>query len=63
MRLAKLARLVAAVLPIIASAVAISGATSNATPHFSKRSTVGTILADIEDAATCAACEVWFYLK
>ena len=58
MKPAQLFGLAALLLPIGASAVSLSDTTRNAASIVSKRDTVSTILADIENAATCTACEV-----
>jgi sphingomyelin phosphodiesterase len=58
MRFSNIAALVATVLPILTNGLGLSETTSNALSAYGKRSTVSTILADIEDAATCVACEV-----
>lgn len=44
-------------LPPVAAALAISDTTNAALSAFAKRSTVSDILTDIEDAASCTACE------
>jgi sphingomyelin phosphodiesterase len=58
MKFSNIAGLVVVVLPIFTSGLGLSETTSNALSAYGKRSTVSTILADIEDAATCVACEV-----
>ncbi|KUJ07393.1 calcineurin-like phosphoesterase [Mollisia scopiformis] len=45
------------VLPTLTFALAISDTTNSALSAFGKRSTVSDILTDIEDAASCTACE------
>lgn len=58
MKLSNLVGLVAAALPVLTSALTISEITSKAAKTFAKRDTVSDILTDIEDAASCTACEV-----
>ena len=60
MKISQFVSLLATVLPICTSVVALSDTTINTVSDFTKRSTVSTILADIENAATCTACEVQF---
>lgn len=58
MRFSTLTGLALSALPILTSALVVSDVTSQALTAFGKRSTVSTILTDIEDAASCVACEV-----
>lgn len=44
-------------LPTLTSVLAISETTNEALSAFGKRSTISDILTDIEDAASCTACE------
>lgn len=44
-------------LPFISSVLAFSETTERAVSAFAKRDTISDILTDIEDAATCDACE------
>jgi sphingomyelin phosphodiesterase len=63
MKFANLFGLVAVGLPILSSALAVSGTTERSLAAIGKRNTVSDILTEIEDAATCTACEVKdFYL-
>jgi len=57
MKLSNLVGLMTA-LPVLTSALTISDVTSKAAKTFAKRDTVSDILTDIEDAASCTACEV-----
>jgi sphingomyelin phosphodiesterase len=50
---------VLAALPLFTAGLTISETTGQALNAFGKRSTVSDILTDIEDAATCVACNVW----
>lgn len=56
MRLSKV--LAGAALPLLVSTFTLSDVTSKAATTFAKRDTVSDILTDIEDAASCTACEV-----
>jgi sphingomyelin phosphodiesterase len=47
-----------AVLPVFTAGLALSETTGQALNAFGKRSTLSDILTDIEDAATCTACNV-----
>lgn len=49
---------VLAALPVFASGLAISETTGQALTTFGKRDTVSSILTEIEDAASCVACNV-----
>lgn len=49
---------VALAFPVLIAALAISDTTSHSLSAFGKRDTVSTILTDLENLATCAACEV-----
>lgn len=60
MSFAQLAGFVATILPICASAVALSETNINWASAFVKISAISTILTDIENAATYTACEVQF---
>lgn len=62
MKFSNLAILVVTALSGCAQAIAISETTINSLSTFGKRSTLSTILADIEDAASCTACEVYHSL-
>ena len=59
MKLSNLVAFVSTTLLALASAFTISDVTSKAATTFAKRDTVSDILTDIEDAASCTACEVW----
>jgi hypothetical protein len=58
MRVSNLFSLVAFAFPMLIDALAISDTTSNSLSAFGKRDIVSTILTDIENLVTCAACEV-----
>jgi hypothetical protein len=58
MQFSALVACVAALLPLLTSAFTISDVTSKAAATFAKRDTVSDILTDIENAASCTACEV-----
>jgi len=58
MKFTNLTGLVISVLPFLTAGLVISDVTGKTLSAFGKRSTVSTILADIEDAASCVACEV-----
>ncbi|CZR64135.1 related to acid sphingomyelinase [Phialocephala subalpina] len=57
MKLSSLFAPVLLVVPAFVSGLAISETTNEALSAFGKRSTISDILTDIEDAASCTACE------
>jgi sphingomyelin phosphodiesterase len=57
MKLSNFLSLVIATGAVLTSALTISDITSKAATTFAKRDTVSDILTDIEDAASCTACE------
>jgi len=57
MKLSVIFGLVTAVLPVLTTSFTISETTSKSLSHLQKRDTISEILTDIEDAATCVACE------
>jgi len=59
MRFSSIVGGVLASLPVFTAGIALSDTTGQALNAFGKRSTVSDILTDIEDAATCVACNVW----
>lgn len=59
MRFSSIVAGVLAILPVFTSGLTISDTTGRALNAYSKRSTVSDIVSDIENAASCSACEVW----
>lgn len=57
MRFSSIVGFVVAALPVLTSGLAISETTAQSLNAFGKRDTISTILTDIENAASCAACE------
>ena len=60
MRFSSIVGGVLAALPVFTAGLTLSETTGQALSAFGKRSTVSEILTDIEDAATCVACNVCF---
>ncbi len=58
MKFSNLVALMGTALPLFVSGLTISDVMSKAATTFAKRDTVSDILTDIEDAASCTACEV-----
>ncbi|PMD25630.1 sphingomyelin phosphodiesterase [Hyaloscypha hepaticicola] len=57
MRFSSIVAGVLAILPVFTSGLTISDTTGRALNAYSKRSTVSDIVSDIENAASCSACE------
>jgi len=58
MRFSSVASLVAAALPVFASACAVLGTASNSVSAFAKRDIASIVLTDFGDSTTCVGCEV-----